>query len=107
MPRIAETKIDELPTANCGVSTNLYDIYPESCHPRMFLPWFDYAHHDPETCMMDVEAHHECSIRDTMAEILAIESRRHFDEKPNIYSSGLRCVFGTGRGQAKHLGDLY
>jgi hypothetical protein len=57
--------------------------------------------------MMDVEAHHECSIRDTMAEILAIESRRHFDEKPNIYSSGLRCVFGTGRGQAKHLGDLY
>ena len=60
-----------------------------------------------ETCMMDVEAHHECSIKDTMAEILAIESRRHFDGKPNIYSSGLRCVFGTGRGQAKHLGDLY
>src|SRR6266446_6748017 len=60
-----------------------------------------------ETCMMDVEAHHECSIKDTMVEILAIESRRHFDGKPNIYSSGLRCVFGTGRGQAKHLGDLY
>jgi hypothetical protein len=39
--------------------------------------------------MMDVEAHHECPIRDTMAEILAIESRRHFDEKPNIYPSGL------------------
>jgi hypothetical protein len=39
--------------------------------------------------MMDVEAHHEYSIRDTMAEILAIESRRHFDGKPNIYSSGL------------------
>jgi hypothetical protein len=61
----------------------------------------------PETCMMDVEAHHECSLRDTMVAILAIESRRHFDGKPNIYSSGLRCVFGTGRGQAKHLGDLY
>ena len=34
--------------------------------------------------MMDVEAHHECSIRDTMAEILAIESRRHFDGKPKF-----------------------
>jgi hypothetical protein len=39
--------------------------------------------------MMDVEAHHECSISDTMVEILAIESRRHFDGKPNIYPSGL------------------
>jgi hypothetical protein len=43
----------------------------------------------PETCMMDVEAHHECSIRDTMVEILAIGSRRHFDGKPNIYSPGV------------------
>ena len=40
-----------------------------------------------ETCMMDVEAHHERSIRDIMVEILAIESRRHFDGKPNIYRS--------------------
>jgi hypothetical protein len=68
---------------------------------------FNFPSVRPETCMMDVEAHHECPIRDTMAEILATESRRHFDEKPNIYPSGLRCVFGTGRGQAKHLGDLY
>src|SRR6266545_1467804 len=61
----------------------------------------------PETCMMDVEAHHECSIAGTMVEILAIESRRHFDGKPNIYTSGLRCICGTGRRQEKHLGDLY
>jgi hypothetical protein len=41
--------------------------------------------------MMDVEAHHECSLRDTMVEILAIGSRRHFDGKgkPSIYSSGV------------------
>src|SRR6266498_1807589 len=42
-----------------------------------------------ETCMRDVEAHRECPISDTMVEILAIESRRHFDGKPNIYPSGL------------------
>jgi hypothetical protein len=40
----------------------------------------------PETCMMDVEAHHESSIRDTMAKILTIVSRRHFDGKPKVYS---------------------
>jgi len=39
--------------------------------------------------MRDVEAHRECPISDTMVEILAIESRRHFDGKPNIYPSGL------------------
>jgi hypothetical protein len=39
--------------------------------------------------MMDVEAHHECSMSDTMVEILAIESRRHFDAKPDIYTPGV------------------
>jgi hypothetical protein len=41
-----------------------------------------------------------------MVEILAIALRRHFDGKPNLHSSGVRYVFGTGRGQAKHLGEL-
>src|ERR1700732_5153264 len=35
----------------------------------------------PETCMMNVEAHHESSITDTMAKILTIVSRRNFDGK--------------------------
>jgi pyruvate/2-oxoglutarate dehydrogenase complex dihydrolipoamide dehydrogenase (E3) component len=39
-----------------------------------------------ETCMMDVEAHHESSITDTMAKILTIVSRRNFDGKPKVYS---------------------
>ena len=47
---------------------------------------------------MDVEAHHECSI-DTVRNFSHC-IKEALDGKPNIYSSGLRCVFGTGRGQA-------
>jgi hypothetical protein len=39
-----------------------------------------------ETCMMDVEAHHESSITVRMAKILTIVSRRNFDGKPKVYS---------------------
>jgi hypothetical protein len=55
----------------------------------IFLNHFKSHSVRPETCMRDVEAHRECPISDTMVEILAIESRRHFDGKPNIYPSGL------------------
>jgi len=40
------------PAASCGVSKTFRRIYPQICHPRMFLSgvqsWFDYTHHDPE-----------------------------------------------------------
>jgi hypothetical protein len=47
----------------------------------------------PETCMMDVEPDRECSGKVARA----IEPRRHCDERQDVYTTGLRCVCGTGR----------
>jgi hypothetical protein len=41
----------------------------EAQHARIFVNHFKSISARPETCMMDVEAHHECSISDTMVEI--------------------------------------
>jgi len=41
------------PAASSGVSKELYNNFPQSCHLGMFLSWFDYAHHDPEPGRMD------------------------------------------------------
>jgi hypothetical protein len=63
-------------------------VHPSRASGRTEEPLIfgDFSIH-AETCMMDVEAHHECSISDTMVAMLAIESRRHVDGKPNIYTS--------------------
>jgi hypothetical protein len=54
---------------------------------------FEYLSVRPETCMMDVEPDRECS--GTVAR--AVEPRRHFDERQDVYTTGLRCVCRTGR----------
>ena len=35
--RLDERDEMNYPAASCGVSIDLYDIFSQSCHPRMFL----------------------------------------------------------------------
>src|SRR5438093_10851353 len=50
-------------------------MFREPQHERIFFNGFNSRSVRPETCMMDVEAHHECSISDTMVKILAVEPK--------------------------------
>jgi hypothetical protein len=49
----------------------------------------------PETCMMDVELHSECSY--IMAVHKPIVDRRPVDEKRNIHTEGVRYLCRIGR----------
>ncbi len=44
-----------------------------------------YESGHPETCMMDVGPHSECS--GTMVPTKAIVQRRHFDERQDVYTT--------------------
>src|SRR5690348_1044911 len=52
-------------------------VLRQAHHERKMPNHFKPRTVPPETCMMDVEAHHESSITDTMAKILTIVSRRN------------------------------